>query len=383
MGAVEIPRHDATPRTSTPPPMSIRYRLLSCLLTTAVALPASGQPSTFPVGVFRSGSATITLAADGGTDIVMPDAEWKGSVRTHGDTVWVADQSPACADAGPGQYRWSLADTTLTLVPLNDPCGPRLASGLFVWHRVTGDPTVVTITARDYAFDAPDTMAAGATTIRLRNAGKDYHEVDLIRLSDGHTLADLAQAIAADQHLPWLTELGGIAGVAPGADATITLDVPAGSYALICGVPDVHGTPHAMKGMMRAVTVTGASTASLAQPDATIDMREYAFAVSQPLTVATHVVRVRNIGSERHMLVLVQLAPGKTGADVVAWDRNRVGPPPARPIGGAAEMDAGRSVLMQLHLRPGRYAMICFDAAADHKMHAEHGMIYAFTVGDR
>lgn len=248
---------------------------------------------------------------------------------------------------------------------------------------VTGDPTVFTITARDYAFEAPDSMAAGATTIRLSNAGKDYHEVDLVRLSDGHTLSDLAHAIEANQHVPWLTELGGVSAVAPGGDATVTLDVPAGSYALICGVPDAHGTPHAMKGMMRAVTVTGASTASVWHPDATIDMREYAFAVSQPLTITTHVVQVRNVGSERHMLVLLRLAPGKTGADVVAWDRSRHGPPPARPIGGVAEMDVGGSVLMNLHLEPGRYALICFDDAPDHKMHAEHGMVYAFTIAER
>jgi hypothetical protein len=257
----------------------------------------------------------------------------------------------------------------------------RLLALLLAWHRVTADPTTLTITAHDYAFDAPDTVSGGAITVRLHNAGQDFHEVDLVRLSAGHTLADVAHAMQADEHTPWLTELGGVAAVAPGTDAVVTLDVPAGSYALICGVPDAKGTPHAMKGMMRALTVTtGVSTAALPQPDVTVDMREYAFTVSQPLTTTAHTVRVRNMGKEQHMLVLFRLAPGKSGADVVAWDRHRQGPPPAQPVGGVSEMDVGGSVLWSLHLTPGRYAMICFDDAPDHKVHAEHGMMYAFAI---
>src|SRR5580704_1227726 len=258
--------------------MSIPQRLLALLAATATAVPAqSPSPKPLPTGVFRSGPATIALAADGSTDMVMPTAEWKGSVRTHADTVWVSDQSPACADAGPGQYLWSATDDELTLRPVSDPCQPRLASGLLVWHRVPSDPTVLTITARDYAFEAADTVAAGPITIRLHNAGQDFHEVDLVRLTDGHTMADVAHAMDARQHVPWVAELGGVAAVAPGDDAAVTIDVPAGSYIVICGVPDAHGTPHAMKGMMRTLVVTGPSTATMPHPDVTVDMREYGF----------------------------------------------------------------------------------------------------------
>lgn len=37
--------------------------------------------------------------------------------------------------------------------------------------QATG-PTVVTITATDYAFGAPDTIPAGLTTFRLANQGR-------------------------------------------------------------------------------------------------------------------------------------------------------------------------------------------------------------------
>jgi hypothetical protein len=365
--------------------MSTPQRLLALLAATAMAVPAHSQsPMSLPTGVFRSGSATITLAADGSTDMVMPTAEWKGSVRTQADTVWVSDQSPACADAGPGQYLWSATDDELTLRPVSDPCRPRLASGLLVWHRVPSDPTVLAITARDYAFEAADTVAAGPITIRLHNAGQDFHEVALVRLTGGHTLSDVAHAMEARQPAPWAAELGGVAAVAPGDDASVTLDAPAGSYVVICGVPDAHGTPHAMKGMMRALVVTGSSTGpstgAMPHPDVTVDMSEYAFALSHPLTAGAHMALVRNIGAERHMLILIRLAPGKSTADVLAWEHRRTGPPPARPIGGVAEMDAGTTVLWPMQLSAGRYALICFAGAPDGKSHAEHHMVSAFTI---
>jgi hypothetical protein len=365
--------------------MPTPQRLLALLVATAAAVPAYSQsPMSLPTGVFRSGPATITLAADGSTDVVMPTAEWKGSVRTHADTVWVSDQSPACADAGPGQYLWSATDDELTLRPVSDPCQPRLASGLLVWHRVPSEPTVLTITARDYAFEAADTIAAGPITIRLHNAGQDFHEVDLVRLADGHTMADVAHAMDARQHVRWAAELGGVSAVAPGGDAAVTLDVPAGSYVVICGVPDAHGTPHAMKGMIRALVVTGPSTgpstATISHPDVTVDMSEYGFALSHPLTAGAHVALVRNIGAERHMLILIRLAPGKSTADVLAWEHHRTGPPPARPIGGVAEMDAGTAVVWPMQLSAGRYALICFADAPDGKSHAEHHMVSAFTI---
>jgi hypothetical protein len=56
-------------------------------------------------------------------------------------------------------------------------------------------PKVVTITARDFAFDAPDTLTAGLTTIRLVNQGPDLHHVQLIRLEGGHRLADMQKAM--------------------------------------------------------------------------------------------------------------------------------------------------------------------------------------------
>jgi hypothetical protein len=334
--------------------------------------------------VFKSGDqATATIAPDGTMRMVMPSGSWNVRYRTHADTVWVSDDTPACANAGEGRYRWTFDGTEMSLTPLDDPCEPRLASGLLTWRRVAQSdhtPTTVTVTTHDYAFEAPDTIGAGPTTIRLRQFGKDFHEVDLIRLTDGHTLADLERTIVANEHVSWAIEAGGVAAVEPGGEATVTLDLAPGKYVLVCGVPDTNNIPHAAKGMMHALTVAGASTAQMPEADVTLDLRDYAFDLSKPLTAGDHVVRVRNVSAQPHMLVFVRLGAGKSVADVLAWDRTRQGPPPAHALGGAAEMDANHEVLMAMHLSPGRYALLCFATAPDGKSHLEHGMARTLTV---
>ena len=56
-------------------------------------------------------------------------------------------------------------------------------------------PTAVTVTASDFAFEAPDSMAAGAVTVQLVNHGKELHQVQLIKLEQGKTMKDVAQAL--------------------------------------------------------------------------------------------------------------------------------------------------------------------------------------------
>src|SRR5216117_759263 len=42
-------------------------------------------------------------------------------------------------------------------------------------------PSLITITATDYAFGVPDTIPAGLTTFRLVNQGKELHHANLVR----------------------------------------------------------------------------------------------------------------------------------------------------------------------------------------------------------
>ena len=50
---------------------------------------------------------------------------------------------------------------------------------------------VVTITASDFAFQAPASIPAGLTTINLVNRGPELHHVQLVKIAEGHTVQEL------------------------------------------------------------------------------------------------------------------------------------------------------------------------------------------------
>src|SRR5512132_3485691 len=102
-------------------------------------------------------------------------------------------------------------------------------------------PNVVTITATDFAFEAPDTVAAGLTTIRLVNKGPGIHHAVLIRMDEGKTTADVMEALKQQGPPPsWMHEVPGPNAPAPGKEANTTVVLPAGNYTLLCfvDVPD-------------------------------------------------------------------------------------------------------------------------------------------------
>src|SRR6266511_1010128 len=75
-------------------------------------------------------------------------------------------------------------------------------------------PSVVTITATDYAFGMPDTIPARLTTFRLVNQGKELHHASLVRLGEGKSAADFQAGLVAamKSHAPppsWMTFPGG------------------------------------------------------------------------------------------------------------------------------------------------------------------------------
>src|SRR6266702_4438213 len=122
-------------------------------------------------------------------------------------------------------------------------------------------PNVVTITATDYAFSAPDTIPAGLTTLRLVNRGKELHHASLVRLGAGKSAADFQAGLAAamQSHAPppaWRAVVGGPNAVTVGDTATATQVVEPGSYVFVCWIPSLDGTPHVLKGMLHSLVVS-------------------------------------------------------------------------------------------------------------------------------
>ncbi len=248
-------------------------------------------------------------------------------------------------------------------------------------------PAVVTIVAKDFSYEAPDTISAGMVTLRLVNQGPELHHVQLLRLSDGKTYADLEAGLKSMKPgapMPsWIHDVAGPNSPVPGGEQSVTGELEPGNYALICFIPGADHVPHAMKGMMKPLTVIPASGAIAAAPtsDITVKMTDYAWEVTPTLTAGKHVLRIENLAAQSHELFIAQLAPGKTAEDLAKWVESMQGPPPGKPIGGISGMPNGAVVYVPVDLEPGEYGLFCFlPDAKDGKMHIAHGMLTQVTV---
>jgi hypothetical protein len=249
-------------------------------------------------------------------------------------------------------------------------------------------PNVVHVVAKDYSFDAPAQIPAGLTTLHLMNQGKEIHQAQIIKLTEGKTFADFTAAIKAmkpnEPPPSWVVPAGGPNGAPPGGTAAATSTLEPGNYALVCFIPSEDGVPHAMKGMSRGLVVTPSTMAAAPEPTATmsITLSDYKFDLSTPLKVGQNVIRVENIAGQPHEVVLFKLAPGKTIKDFQAWlpvsDKQ---PPPAIPLGGVVGQVKGEHAFFTADLDAGDYVMVCFlPDAKDGKPHFVHGMVQEFKV---
>jgi uncharacterized cupredoxin-like copper-binding protein len=242
----------------------------------------------------------------------------------------------------------------------------------------------VTAIAKDFAFEAPDSVPAGWTTFRMLNESANLHHMVLFRLEGGKTIADMQAALKNPGPPPaWLIEVGGPNAPNPKAESNATIELQPGNYAMLCFIDLPDKMPHFMKGMVRPLTVTAAAgTGSAPVADVVVSMADYSFNVkSGALSSGKHVVQVLNDGPQGHEVELVRLAPGKTMKDMLAWIAKSDGPPPADAIGGIVGIAKGGTGYFNVELSAGNYALICFvPDAKDGKAHFEHGMIKEFTI---
>ena len=249
-------------------------------------------------------------------------------------------------------------------------------------------PPVITISAKDFGYEAPDTIQAGAVTLKLINSGKELHHVQLLKLSDGKKFADLVAGFKAmkptDAPPPWVHDVAGPNTPVPGGgNSEITEVLEPGDYAIVCFIAGADHVPHAMKGMMKSLTVLPATgpAATLPTPDISVTMSDYAWMVTPEITAGKHIIKIENTAAQSHEMFIAKLAPGKTVADLVAWVDNMTGPPPATPMGGITGMAKGGVVYVPVDLTPGEYGLFCFlPDAKDGKPHIAHGMLKQLTV---
>lgn len=268
----------------------------------------------------------------------------------------------------------------LALVLLAATCAPAR-------QPASTGPAVVTITATDYAFAAPDTITAGLTTFRLMNHGAEAHQAVIAGAPD-RSFAEIETAMMKEGPIAeWLQFLAGPGVIASHDSSLVTSDVPPGNYLIACFIPSPDGKLHVAKGMFRRLVVVGARPGTKPPPepvaDVTVRLSEYDFVLSAPLTAGTHTLRVENVGAQLHELTIEHLLPAKTLADWQRWAAAGMrGAPVSEPAGGMAGPDKGKVAWITLTLAPGEYLLNCYvPDVKDGRPHFMYGMAKQVRVG--
>lgn len=189
------------------------------------------------------------------------DAEAFGTLAG-GPGAGPGGDSDLVLDLDPGQY------VLLCFVP-NPEGVPHFALGMIQELEVTEAPAEqpeppvadVTVGLSDFAFDLPDTLPAGPTTLEVVNNGPQIHEMALVKVAEGLTYDELTAAMASEEPPPAdapppFTIVGADVGMSVGEHGYVSADLSAGTYALLCFVTDPDtGAPHFALGMVRELTV--------------------------------------------------------------------------------------------------------------------------------
>ena len=120
--------------------------------------------------------------------------------------------------------------------------------------------TTVAVTLQEWSISADKTsVPAGSVTFNATNNGPDAaHEMVLLKtdIAPGDLPTDSTGK--ADEEADGVTNMGEITDLAVGADGTLTVDLTAGNYILVCNIVDTNSgqtQAHYMLGMRMAFTV--------------------------------------------------------------------------------------------------------------------------------
>ena len=118
------------------------------------------------------------------------------------------------------------------------------------------------VTLEDFAFTFSQSLRPGKQVIEVRNAGRQSHELVLVKLVPGKTAHDVIASIENPMRPQAGMPIGGVTPMSMGETNWISVDLEPGSYALICFIPDMgDGKPHFMHGMTKEFEVGGVALA--------------------------------------------------------------------------------------------------------------------------
>jgi hypothetical protein len=252
------------------------------------------------------------------------------------------------------------------------------------------------VTATNTGVDAPDTVDAGATTLRLRNQSDSVTAHGIVRVRDGVAPAEGLRAV----RVLWRLEpgspaavraslgdfYGGAVFVPPHAEGAVGVTLPPGDYVMY--VDEITGrgprvpASHVRSLHVRARPQLADSNAASGHPsDAAIVVRMADMRFDMPDRVPAGAARWRfeNVGPSDHLAFFHRLLPGHSYEEARAWLAKRQGTRPvesdARTV-GVHVLSSGVANDVVLDLAPGEYIVACVIGG-----HHMAGMVRRLIVG--
>jgi plastocyanin len=257
-------------------------------------------------------------------------------------------------------------------------------------EQAAATPKKVAVTATEAGkqsrLSVPKSVPAGLVTVELTNAGKAFHEAQLLRLDPGHTPEDALKVIAAEgaPSPGWIHVAGGTGPAPPGGKRSATQRLRPGNY-IVYDAP-FQNEGQGLKFGVASFKVEGeAGGGELPKATAKIEAYEYGFRVSG-LTAGKNTIEFSNTGREPHHVIAVPYRPGATLAEVrKAFRREQGGAEPPLDFENTfytARIDGGTKQITELDLdKPGKYALLCFVSDREGgPPHVAQGMIAEATL---
>ena len=221
-------------------------------------------------------------------------------------------------------------------------------------------PTPIQVVVNEHGYVMPGVIKGGVVAMRFRNAGKEVHEFSLARIDKGHTFAQALRAFEQHKEPAWFHDVAGPGVMTPGAEITITRQLPPGLYVFGDGVPNTKGVPFNKLGGWRGFTIVGDSGAQLPKADAVITAEKKRFVIPQ-LRAGVQTIELRNRAGAGRGFILATLNPGKTKADADRWvksidttGKQPKDPAPMTLLGAMQTIPSGTSVYLKVNFEAGR-----------------------------
>jgi uncharacterized cupredoxin-like copper-binding protein len=273
------------------------------------------------------------------------------------------------------------------------------------------EPTTLSITTSDlgedrFATKAPGSIKGGLVKVVFKNAGKMPHEAQLIRVDEGHTVAEAVEIIdSEDDKTPeWIHGAGGVGATGPGQQGTTFINLPAGNYGVISlGAGGGEGPSPATRGALAEFEVTEGQPGELPQTSASIvaeddgehgeagegeeaGEHEHGFETTG-LKAGKNTLLFDNRSDELHHALMVPILGDTTLEEVgeaLASEEPPSGPPPVDFENAVVTsvLDGKTKEVTEMELRAGRYALLCFLSDREGgKPHVAEGMLEEVMVG--